>query len=66
MATRREAAKRAIWFARYENAITERDDYAQNVGRVCWDTAAHFFNIGKDARTAAQNAAHPYKNEGAR
>ena len=64
MASQREIAKRALWFSRYKRAIMERDDYAQNVGRVCWDTAAHFFNMGKDARKAAQNAAHPYKKRG--
>ena len=62
----KETAKRAIWMARYERAIKERDDYDQNLGRICWDTATYFFNMGKDARASAQNASSPYKNESAR
>jgi len=56
----RQAAKRALWMARYERAINEREDYALNAGRVCWDTATHLFLSGKDARTAALNASNPY------
>ena len=62
----KETAKRALWMARYERAIKERDDYEQNLGRICWDTATYFFNMGKDARASAQNASSPYKNESAR
>ena len=62
----KETAKRALWMARYERAIKERDDYDQNLGRICWDTATYFFNMGRDARASAQNASSPYKNESAR
>ena len=62
----RETAKRALWMARYERAIKERDDYDQNLGRICWDTATYFFNMGRDARASAQNASSPYKSESAR
>ena len=62
----KETAKRALWMARYERARKERDDYDQNLGRICWDTATYFFNMGKDARASAQNASSQYKNESAR
>jgi hypothetical protein len=57
---KREQYRRAEWFRAYEAAVQKRPDYAANGGRICWDTAAHFLNTGKDATTAAIEAECPY------
>ena len=64
MANKTAAARRALWMSRYEDTLSQRDDY--QAGRICWDTATHLFLSGKDPKVAAQNCTHPYKYEGAR
>ena len=66
MISKTKLADRARWFAEYERAIKSRPDYAQNAGRICWDTATHFYHSGRNPRDAAANAADPFKWTGAR
>jgi hypothetical protein len=66
MTSKTKAAERARWFAEYQRAIEARPDYAQNAGRICWDTATYLYDSGKNPRDAAANAADPFKYEGAR
>lgn len=56
--------EKAAWMASYEKELSKRKDHQS--GRVCWDTATHLYNQGKDAVEAAKSANSPYKHKNSR
>ena len=47
----RKHAHRADWMGNFSDKVILLD--SRHAGRICWDTAAHYFNIGWGWQEAA-------------
>ena len=53
--------QKEVWLRLYQEELEKRDDYADNAGRIDWDTALFFYNKGITPSQASRESTDPYK-----